>query len=378
MNKDKEIIMVDKEMSECIVEIKKNDYDYLKHFYNKYKKIEYIINYIDKFFYKNTCDIDFLSLAIKGIFEGLNDKNSSYLEESHLENCLDTNQERYVGIGIKVSRNEKKQIVIKEIVNKSIGNNKDVSVGDIIIKIDGVDCTKMSLAEINKCICGEDEKCTLTILREQLEKQVIIKKKAFNSGNILYSIINNRIGYIKINAFINGTGSEFVEIVEVLKEHSVVGIIIDIRDNSGGSIEESIEVADFFIEDGVIVTLIGGDYQEQVSATSEGEKIPIAILVNENSASAAELLASTIKDNRRGAIIGTKTFGKATIQAVVPLSKFDKTGIRLTVKEFLSPNGEYIDGVGVEPNILVRNDEDGKDKQLERAIECWGGKLFDK
>ncbi len=338
----------------------------------------------NKYVEKNINNKKMLEGAINGMLQSL-DPYTIYLgpEETQLYKTRLTNE--FYGIGTSVEK-EGNEIIIISVIEKSPADKAGLKAGDSVIKVkddNGETLTKnLTLTSFVLKVRGEKgTKVVLTIYREGIPDLLeieIIRDKIEIPGVTIKKF--DDVGYIKLHSFNLKTPWEVADAMENFKKERIAKLIIDVRDNSGGLMDAVIDVASLFLpNDEPIMQIVGRDTStiELIFSSLIGtpSNIPLTILVNERSASASEILAAAIKENKRGKIIGKKTFGKGSVQRVIPLS--DGGEIHITIARFYSPDRNAIYGVGVEPDIQVfitdpLNFELGnpeKDPQLKKAIE---------
>jgi len=233
-----------------------------------------------------------------------------------------------------------------------------IKAGDLIIMIDGKSTKDSSIMEAVRFIRGpKGSKVKLTIRREGLEKPVdfVITRDVIPIKSVRSSILPFDIGYIRISNFQSDTGQELSKELEDLeKKKRLKGLILDLRNNPGGLLSQAVEVADEFLDSGLIVSIKGRDKKEEKSIAHKNKKprrYPMVALVNEGSASAAEIVAGALQDNKKALILGTATFGKGSVQTLFPLS--DGSGLRLTTALYFTPSGRSIQASGIEPDVKV-------------------------
>lgn len=244
--------------------------------------------------------------------------------------------------------------------------------GDIISKIDGESCEGLDLTGVSNKIKGEEgTKVTLEIIRDEQTLNVEIERKKVELKYIDSKVLDGNIGYIALLAFDEGCSDKLKEEIQKLKGQNVTSLIIDARDNGGGLVTEAISTSEIFVPNGkTILKSYDKDNKETVSKSKSlvVEKMNVVLLVNENSASATEIFAAAMQDNDIAEIIGTTTYGKGVMQEVQPLSIGG--ALKITIEEFKTPTGNKINGVGITPDIEVKNEEGSKeDKQLQTAID---------
>lgn len=300
------------------------------------------------------------------------DEYTEYLTKNEYEDLIVSVLGNYVGIGIYMAQTTDGNIIILFPIEGSPAEEAGLQSGDIIEKINGEDCSDMTIDKASNKIKGEEgTEVELEILRDE---ETIIKKVTRRKIEIKYidsSVINTNIGYIKLISFDQGSAEAFKEHLNALKEKNIKSLIIDLRDNGGGIVEEAISIAELFVPRGnIIMKSYDKDNKESVikSSNVNPETMKIVVLINENSASASEIFTAAIKDNNIGKIVGKTTFGKGVMQEVIGM----KSGgaLKITIEEFMTPNGDKINKEGIKPDIEIDEDEyNEKDIQLEEAIK---------
>lgn len=318
--------------------------------------------------------------AISGMAEATEDPYTRYISEEDYQEMLVSGTEQYSGIGVHISYDqETKGIIILGIMPDSPAQEAGLKIGDIIAVVDEVAVDSDTYSKCVDAIKGEENsKVKLTIIRNQneiLEKEVTRKKISVN--NIESEVLDNNIGYIRIWSFDNNIYKQFKAEYDKF-DGKIDGLIIDLRNNSGGLVDETLNIADLLVPAGDALRLKYKDGKEKVYKTTDKNEIqiPLVVLVNKNSASASEILAGIIKDTSKGLIIGTKTFGKGIVQTVEKLG--DRGALAITTSKYYTPSGVEIHKNGIEPNITVELPQEvqnemtvprEKDTQLERAIK---------
>ncbi|MBQ3408875.1 MAG: S41 family peptidase [Clostridia bacterium] len=319
--------------------------------------------------------------AIKGYVSGLGDKYTQYLTKDELTSLMESTTGSYVGIGVYMANStELNGVVIVGIIEGSTAERAGLQVGDVISKVNDVDYIGKKSEDVATAIKGEEgTEVKVTIIRNSEEIDYNLMRASVKIKTVTSEIIDDNIAYIKISSFDNGTANEFRDHYNKLKEQNPKGLVIDLRNNGGGLVTESLSLADTMVEKGSTLLITRDkDGKEQIDKAKENPivDIPVVILVNNNTASASEILAGSLRDNRNYKIIGTNSYGKGVIQSVFSFK--DGTGVKVTTNEYFSPNHNVINGVGIKPDIEVElNDEwNGissvpyeNDLQLQRAIE---------
>ena len=327
-------------------------------------------------------DIDeesMLESAIKGYVEGLGDPYTEYLTKEEMEEFTEETNSEYVGIGVYVGNDTvNNTILVVGVMKSSPAEEAGIQIGDVIEKIDGVAYTGKQLDEATKVLKAEEgTTATLTIRRDNEEKELTVVRRKITVQHVASEMLENNIAYIQIDSFDANVASNFEEQINSLMNNGATGIIIDLRNNGGGIVDEATGIADLFLDKGETI-LITKSKKENNEEETKSERdpivkdIPVVILVNEATASASEILAGALKDNYGATIIGKQTYGKGVIQTLYTLT--DGSGIKITTEEYYTPNHNQINEVGITPDIEVDITEN-EDTQLQRAIEVLLGTL---
>lgn len=322
-----------------------------------------------------------LEFALKGYVEGLEDEYSEYISKDEMEEYMEDTIGKYVGIGVYIANDTKtNQIIVLAPIKGSPAEEAGILPGDVITKVDGVEYKGEELNEASTALKSkEGTKANLEILRKEETLNVEVERKEIKVNHVKAKILENNIGYIQINSFDEGTYKEFKENWENLKNKDVKALIVDLRNNGGGIVDEALDIADMFVEKNKTLLITSSkDKTEEIEKAKEGKQIdvPTAILVNENTASASEILSASLKENNdKVKIVGKKTYGKGVIQTIFNLT--DGSGLKLTTNEYFTPNHNVINKVGIKPDVEVElpegknayTIEEKEDTQLQKAIE---------
>jgi len=296
--------------------------------------------------------------AIKGMISSLNDPNSRWLNPKEYQEINLERKGEFGGIGMTVGIRDNTITVISPLENTP-ASKAGLQPGDKIIKINGESTKNMSLDEAVSKLRGEvGTQVNITIIREGFPEplEFTITRALIQLPNIKSRILDKDIGYIRIMGFTDeNTSKDLKDTLISLKKRGIKSLILDLRNNPGGLLSQAIEVADEFLSSGIIVSTKGRDpSQNQVySATPGGEclDLPLVVLINGGSASASEIVAGAIKDHKRGVIMGTPSFGKGTVQSIIPLE--NGGAIALTTAKYYTPSGTCIEGEGIKPNFIL-------------------------
>lgn len=344
------------------VVVSKDIYESLK----KYNKMLALESIIDDDFYQKPSESNLVNGAIKGLFSGLDDPYSQYYTADEFERLKEQTSGSFVGIGVVISPNsEDDSITVVSPIEGSPAEKSGILAGDKILKVDGKTVSaKNSDEAVSKIKGKKGTEVDLTIKRGEQLIDVKVKREEIVSKTVKSEVLEDNIGYLKITSFSEHTYKEFKTALDKLKKDNIKGLVLDLRDNPGGLLTVCKDIADDLIGEGTIVyTKDNKGDTEYLKSNEDKLGLPIAVLTNENSASASEILTGAIVDNKEGVSVGTTTFGKGLVQSVRELK--DGTGYKLTTAQYFTPNGDYINGKGIKPTI----EEKDVDKQLPAAIE---------
>jgi carboxyl-terminal processing protease len=337
-----------------------------------FKAIDEAANYIYEK-YVNEIDKESLKVAaIKGMLESLNDEHAFYYSAKDLRMLLEDLHGNVVGVGIWVLEKEGKIVVVSPIKDTP-AFEAGIEAGDQIIAVDGTSIEGMDVDKVVSMIRGEEgTEVKLTIVKNTTKKTVdlTLTRKKFRVPSTESKMIGEDVGYIRYFAFDVGGAQEFAKEFNLLKEKGAKGLIIDLRQNFGGSVDDAVAMGRLFIKNGKIVSLkTRGKLEESYSGNSSGdESFPLVVLVNRYSASASELFAGAIQDNNRGVLVGEITFGKGSVQVILDLS--DKSGFKITSALYYLPSDRSIEKIGITPDISVSQDSNiEEDAILNKGVE---------
>ncbi|MGQ9501451.1 MAG: S41 family peptidase [Anaerolineae bacterium] len=316
--------------------------------------------------------------AIRGMVNAFGDPNTAFIDPTRAEIFRQDTSGSFEGIGAAVRIDQMGHLVIVEPYPGRPAAEAGLRRGDIILEIDGTSTEGMSLYEAISLIRGPaNTKVTLTIFREGVEKpfDVTVTRARIEIKVVEAKRLDGNLGYVSLSEFSRGAADKIARAIKTLQsEGPLEGLILDLRNNPGGLLDEAIAVGSQFIADGVITIEREKGGTEQVFETlpdGVATDIPLVVLINQGSASAAEIVAGAIQDYKRGTVVGEQSFGKGTVQ--IPHTLSDGSELRVTIAEWLTPKGRQINGNGIAPDIVVeRTQEDfeaDRDPQLERAVE---------
>ncbi len=350
----------------------------------KLEKLSPIIDVMDLIENKFIREVDISQLidgAIRGMVSSLDDQYSVYMSPSEFEDFIISLNGSFEGVGISIAADEKTgDIIVVSPIEGAPAHRAGILPKDKIIKVNETDIRGKSVDEAVKLLRGEKgTKVVIQIERAGIKQPMKYEliRESIRLKTVKQEVIDDDIGYVKITSFDTHTADEFEDAINVLKKHGIQGLIIDLRNNPGGSLHESVKVADQILGEGLIVYTVDKNNKKLEEYYSDSRKLslPLVVLINENSASAAEIVAGAVQDHGAGVLVGTKTFGKGSVQEVEPFE--NGSGLKLTIANYHIPSGRCIDGMGIEPNITVKLDEGinpllvkrENDIQLEKALK---------
>lgn len=319
--------------------------------------------------------------AIKGYVSGVGDEYTEYFTKEEMEEFKQETEGNYVGIGIYMTKNTRDNtIVIIAPIKGSPAEKAGIKTGDIIKKVDGVEYTGDEYEKISTYIKGKSgTKVNLEVERDGEPISFEIERRKIELYPVESEVLENNIGYINLTSFDENCSKKFKENYDKLISQNIKSLIIDVRNNGGGIVDEALKIADFALyKDKKIITTVdkSGKETEEKSKKDKIINIPIVVLVNENTASASEILAVALKENGSAKVVGTRTYGKGVIQELLTMP--DGSGIKITIEEYYTPNHNKLNKEGVTPDEEVKlpenikniyNLEKKEDTQLQKAIE---------
>ena len=336
----------------------------------KYNSLQVLDSYVRENYLGDIDENDLSDGILKGYISGLDDKYSRYLTEEEYLSEQSEDEGQLVGLGLTLSKDDNGYIRIAEIMQDSPVVDAGLKVGDIITIIDGVDVLAAGFEESIESMRGtEGSEIRLTVRRDGIDKDYTFTRRSIEMITVRGKMINQSVGYIEISGFKKNTPQQFIETLERLTSNGAKAIVFDVRDNGGGIVESLSDCVDPLLPEGVIATAEYKDGHSETLVYSDDTelKIPMVVLVNKNTASAAELFAASLRDFRGAVLVGEKTYGKGVMQQT---TEFDKKGaVVLTVAKYKTSVSECYDEIGLTPDYTIENTDDDFDEQYEKAIE---------
>lgn len=336
---------------------------------------------IDKYYLGDIDEEKLKEGAIAGYIKGLDDEYTEYISKEDMADYMADATGNFVGVGVyMVQDTEANKIMVLSPIKGSPAEKAGLQPGDYIIAVDGITYTGEQMTEASNKIKGETGTTVkLQIQRKDETLDIELTRENIKVNPVEGEVLENNIGYIEFSSFDDGTAEEFKTKFEELQGKGIKSLIIDLRNNGGGIVDEALEIANYILDkDSVILYEVDKNNNETVEKTTDDPIInmPIVILTNENTASSSEILAGALKDHKKSTIVGEKTYGKGVIQRLLTLP--DGSGLKITSEKYLTPNRTEINKVGIEPDEKVElpetvtnilNVEKNEDTQLQKAIE---------
>ncbi|HIO51177.1 MAG TPA: S41 family peptidase [Pelagibacteraceae bacterium] len=351
-----------------------------------YEKIDLFAEVLEKIQNEYVEEVDqaeIIDSAINGALQSL-DPFSAYMNPKVFEESQSETSGEFGGLGIEVSM-ESGVIKVITPIDDTPAAKAGVKAGDYIVKINGEQVQGKTLMEAVNLMRGpEGTSIEITVRRKGLRKAKIFKitREIIEIKSVISKIVDNKVGYLRLRAFNANSSSQLKkEIAKIEKNKKLVGYILDLRNNPGGLLSQAVTISDFFLNDGEIVSTKGRKKRENRKFfAKKGDKIdgkPLIVLINNGSASASEIVAGALQDQKRAILLGETTFGKGSVQSIIPLK--NRGAIRLTISKYYLPSGKSISEVGVVPDIRVEEEDEEfsintiTDNQLNYAIKLLSG-----
>ncbi len=358
-----------------ITSSKENNNKEIANILEKYREV------IDKYYLGEINEENLKEGAIKGYIEGLGDPYTEYISKKDMEDYLDDTMGNFVGIGIYMIKNAQyDRIQVLSTIKGSPAERVGIQAGDLIQRVNGIEYKADDMTTASNNIKGEEgTKVEVEILRGTQNLKYEITREKVKVNQVESKILANNIGYIEFSSFDETTAEDFKTKFEEINKQGIKSLIIDLRNNGGGIVDQALEIADYIADkDSVLLYEVNKDNKETIkkAKTDPIINMPIIILTNKNTASASEILAGALKDLGKAKTVGTTTYGKGVIQQILKLS--DGSGLKITIEEYRTPNKNKIHGVGIEPDEKIElpksienelNVKDSEDTQLQKAIE---------
>lgn len=341
------------------------------------EKLDLILQYIDAYFLYDA-DIEQIEDGVlKGLLDSLGDDYAYYYNEEEFAELLETNEGSYYGIGVMVSQNmETNVITVSHVFRGSPAEEAGMRPGDVFCEVAGQNVQEMLVDDVVDLIKGEEgSTVTIRVYRESIEDYVTMEaeRRQVEQDMVYWNMMEDNIGYIQLIQFTGNAAEQLGEALTDLESQGMEGVILDLRGNPGGLLTSVIDVAEQLLPEGNLLTIKSNYTSDRTYPIKDsGFSYPLAVLVNEYSASASEVLTGAIQDYGVGTIVGVTTYGKGVVQDIIDLQ--DGTGIKFTTADYYTPSGRNIHGVGIEPDVYVELESE-EDEQLQKAVEVLKEKM---
>ncbi len=343
----------------------------------KYERLEALDTYVREHYYTDLDEEALMDGILKGYVAGLDDPYSSYLTAEEYQDLMERESGQTVGIGVTAQLNEDGYIQITEVQGNSPAEEAGLLPNDVIIAVEGEDVAALGFYEAIDRVKGEEgTEVTITILRGDTEKDYTITRRPFDLITVTGELLDGNVGYIRITNFRENTVAQFQELLDVLLANGAESIVFDVRDNGGGLLSSLEQILDPLLPEGVIATATYQDGNTETVVYSDASELelPMVVLVNENSASAAELFSASLRDFDKAQLVGTTTYGKGVMQNTIKMD--DGGGLTLTVATYQTVKSDCYQGVGLTPdvevaageNAVIGNPDPENDPQLAAAM----------
>lgn len=366
--------------------ISKTDFDKYQSTINEYKEVEVLKDYIEKNYYKEVSEDLMIEGMKKGIFSVLEDPYSLFMNQEEYKSYMESSSGEYPGIGVYLVANDDNEIEIVAPIEDTPGERAGLQAKDLIIGVNGETVDASVMDETISKVKGEPgTSVTLTIYRPSIKDKfdVEIKREWIDVKVVKSRMLDSKLGYLRLSMFDENSAAEFDKHMKDLVSQGAKGVVIDLRQDPGGYLDQCVKIADSLLGKALIVyTESRNGDNERFESDAKKFDVQLVVLVDQGSASASEILTGALKDNNAATIVGVTTFGKGIVQIVRPLK--DGTGLKLTTSEYFTPSGKNIHKIGIEPDVVepldenygkIENPTDEDDNQLQKAIEILNEKL---
>lgn len=346
-------------------------------------KLSYLKKLIDETYLHDVKEKDLNEGIYKGYVEGLGDQYSAYYDKKETKELTESLDGSFSGIGAVMTQDASSGVItITRVYDDSPAKKAGIKIGDILYRVEEKTVTGKDLDKVVSWIKGKKgTKVNLTLLRGTNSDKIKVTatRDVINVETVKYKVLENQIGYISISEFDSVTGAQFAKALKQLQKKNIEGLVVDLRNNPGGSLSTVCDILDSILPKGLIVYTKdkNGKKEEYTSDEKHRLNLPMSVLVNGQSASASEIFAGAVQDYGKAEIIGTQTYGKGVVQNLFDLK--DGTCVKLTTSEYFTPKGRSIDGKGITPDVKIEykyNAKDPKaDNQLDKAVSVVKDKI---
>lgn len=337
--------------------------------FEKYDSLQEIDTLVHENFYGDIDENDINNGILKGYISGLNDKYSRYLTADEYTDEKSDNAGEMTGLGITVKKDDSGYIKVTEIMPDSPASESDIKIDDLIVSVNGNDVLETGFEKSMEIMSEKDNtEVSIIVRRDGVDKTYKLTRRPIEMVTVTGEMLDNYIGYIKISGFKQNTPQQFNDALDEIIQNGAKGIIFDLRENGGGLVDALEDCLDPLLPEGTIATAEYSDGNSKTIVYSDKSEIniPMVVIVNEHTASAAELFAASLKDFGKADIVGETTYGKGVMQSTIELS--NGGAVVLTIAKYKTTISECYDGIGITPDYIVQN-EDNDDDQYNKALE---------
>lgn len=352
--------------------------------YDALRRFSQVLDMVEQYYVKDVEQKELIDGALKGMLQGL-DPHSTLLSTKEFQEMQESTNGEFFGVGVEITM-ENGQVLVVAPIEDTPGYRAGLRSGDIIVAVDGQYTMEMSLSEASSKMRGKrGTEVELLVLHKGEQRPVTmrIKREAIPVVSVKARELEPGYHWIRLTRFSGRTTQELLDVLRDAKKNDIKGIVLDLRNNPGGLLDQSVSVSDVFLKDGVIVSIRGREEgnSRSYSAKSQADDVdvPMVVLVNAGTASAAEIVAGALRDQKRALILGERTFGKGSVQNIIPLP--DGTGLKLTVALYYTPSGKSIQAEGIVPDFELaweapreqdKSDLSLREQDLSRHLEQAG------
>ena len=356
--------------------VSQTDYENMKTVASRYSAVERMYEFLEENYYQELDEEEMITGLIKGLFEGTGDPYTRYMTEEEYEEMESSYSGEFEGVGVSMNVSDDGYIEVISVIDDSPAQKAGIKDGDLIVAVDDVRYTGEQLSEAAGVMRGEKgTQVKLTVSRDGVLMDFNIVRAPISDISVTSRMLDGNYGYIRISSFNTNTAEQFKKELEAMENKKAAGLVIDLRSNGGGLVDQSVEIADMLMNEGTIVYMENGKGEKTYYKSKAGRtELEYVVLVNGGSASASEILVAGIQGNNEGTIVGTQTYGKGITQKTWKLA--GGGGIEITVSQYFAPDGGVIHKKGITPDIVVEFEEsditDGvvtNDRQLQKAVE---------
>lgn len=339
--------------------------------FEKYDSLQEIDTLVHENFYGDIDENDINNGILKGYISGLNDKYSRYLTADEYTDEKSDNAGEMTGLGITVKKDDSGYIKVTEIMPDSPASESDIKIDDLIVSVNGNDVFETGFEKSMEIMSEKDNtEVSIIVRRDGVDKTYKLTRRPIEMVTVTGEMLDNYIGYIKISGFKQNTPQQFNDALDEIIQNGAKGIIFDLRENGGGLVDALEDCLDPLLPEGIIATAEYSDGNSKTIVYSDKSEIniPMVVIVNEHTASAAELFAASLKDFGKADIVGETTYGKGVMQSTIELS--NGGAVVLTIAKYKTTISECYDGIGITPDYIVQNEDDDDDNdQYNKALE---------